>query len=155
MCSITGRQMRSVALDEAHEMLVNKDLKTIVVCPTKEYLDRILYYYPVQSQIIKSLRCQTLLETDKSHSTVRIFDASPNSVKTKEIIQCMISTVSDSNCLLPVTEQEHDLTRFWEIRQRMFLNRIECFILKSPSAQVPQRRAELLTFASNKVVKMK
>ena len=47
VCSITGKQMRSVALDEAYEMLVNKDLKTTIVRPTKEYLDRIPYYYPV------------------------------------------------------------------------------------------------------------
>ena len=42
VCSNTGRHMHSVALDEAHEMLVNKDLKTIVH-PSKEYLDRMLY----------------------------------------------------------------------------------------------------------------
>ena len=43
VCSISGKQMRSVALDEAHEMLVNKDLKTTIVRPTEEYLERILY----------------------------------------------------------------------------------------------------------------
>ena len=47
MCSVTGKRMRSVALDEAHEMLVNEDLKTTIVRPSKEYLDRVLYYYPV------------------------------------------------------------------------------------------------------------
>ena len=110
---------------------------------------------------MKSLRCQIMLETDKSHTTIQIFDASPNSVKVEENIQCMISTVGDSSCLALVTEQrnlqsicgqlataeqEHDLTGFWEIGKRMFLNRIEYFILKTPSAQVPQRRAKLLTF---------
>ena len=44
VCSINGSSMHSVPLDEAHEMLVNKDLKTTVVRPTKEYIDRIIYY---------------------------------------------------------------------------------------------------------------
>ena len=39
VCSISGKHMSSVALDEAHEMLVNKDLKTTIVRPSKEYLD--------------------------------------------------------------------------------------------------------------------
>ena len=56
VCSITGGHMHSVALDEAHEMLVNKDLKTTIVRPTKEYLDRMLYYYPVRSMIQKAVK---------------------------------------------------------------------------------------------------
>ena len=51
VCSITGNHMHSVALDEAHKMLVNKDLKTIVQ-PSKEYLDRMLYYYLVRSLVL-------------------------------------------------------------------------------------------------------
>lgn len=35
VCSINGNSMHSVALDVAHEMLVNKDLKTTIVRPTK------------------------------------------------------------------------------------------------------------------------
>ena len=56
VCSITGRHMRSVALDEAHEMLVDKDLKTTIVRPSKEYLDHMLYYYPLQSLVLSVVK---------------------------------------------------------------------------------------------------
>ena len=39
VCSITGNHMYSVALDEANEMLVNKDFKTTIACHSKEYVD--------------------------------------------------------------------------------------------------------------------
>ena len=42
MCNIRGTKMRAVALDEAHEMLVNKDIKTSAVQPSKEYLNKIM-----------------------------------------------------------------------------------------------------------------
>ena len=58
VCSVTGKHMRSVALDEAHEMLVNKDLKTTIVLPSKEYLDRMLYYYPVPSMVLNAVKMQ-------------------------------------------------------------------------------------------------
>ena len=60
VCSITGKHVCSVALDEAHEMLVNKDLKTIVH-PSKEYLDRMLYYYPVRSVVLNAVKMQSCL----------------------------------------------------------------------------------------------
>ena len=51
VCSNTGKHMHSVALDEAQEMLVNKDLKTTIVRPSIEYIDRMLYYYPIRSVV--------------------------------------------------------------------------------------------------------
>ena len=45
--------MPAVALDEAHEMLVNKDIKTYVVRPSKGYLNKIMYYYCVKSKNCK------------------------------------------------------------------------------------------------------
>ena len=58
MCNIRGTKMCAVALDEAHEMLVNKDIKTSVVRPSREYLNRIMYYYPVRAKVCKQLKEQ-------------------------------------------------------------------------------------------------
>ena len=66
MCSITGRHMLSVALDEAHKILVNKDLKTAIVHPSKEYLDRMLYYYPVRSMVLNAVKNVVLFDTDET-----------------------------------------------------------------------------------------
>ena len=57
ICNVTDRSVHSLALDEAHEMLVNKDFKTTVVRLTKEYMDwiiRIIHYYPVRQDIKKA-----------------------------------------------------------------------------------------------------
>ena len=56
---------------------------------------------------------------------------------------------------LATLEQETDLTTFLNRGQKIFLNCIEYFILKGPSAQVPQRQAKLLTFASGKIIQKK
>ena len=62
-CCVSGKHMRSVALDEAHEMLMNKDLNTTVVRPSKEYLDYMLYYYLVRSVVLNAVKNAVLLET--------------------------------------------------------------------------------------------
>ena len=58
MCNIRGTKMHAVALDEAHEMLVNKDIKTSVVRPSREYLNRVMYYYPIRAKCCKQLKEQ-------------------------------------------------------------------------------------------------
>ena len=62
--SVTGKHMRSVVL---YEMLVNKELATIVH-PSTEYLDRILYYYPVQSMVLNAVKNAVLLDADGTKS---------------------------------------------------------------------------------------
>ena len=45
--SITGKATHSVALDEAHEMLINKHVKLTIVRPSKDYIERL----PVTSRL--------------------------------------------------------------------------------------------------------
>lgn len=53
---IRGTKVHAVALVEAHEMLVNKEIKSYVVRPSNEYLNKIMYYYPVRSKVCKQLK---------------------------------------------------------------------------------------------------
>ena len=149
-------------------MLVNKDLKTTIVRPTKEYLDRILYYYPVRSLVIKSLRHLALLD----HDNVKLFASNEcaRSLKTEENMNCMMTKLEKSKCLtldleckqlqslcgqIATCEKEIDLTGFWDVGKSLFMNRIEYYIIKTPSAQAPQRKAKLLTFASSRCIRKK
>ena len=34
-------------------VLINKDIKTTIVSPSKEYLDRLMYYYPIRAKLCK------------------------------------------------------------------------------------------------------
>ena len=172
MCSISGSDMHSVALDEAHEMLINKDLKTSIVRPTKEYLDRVLYYYPVRSQAMRVLKQQVLLEGKESQENqFSIFDCTPHASKIEENVKAMCVYVN-STSVLPMSsvrnedlfslsgqvakpEQKNDLLSFWEIGAKRFENKVKYFILRDPSASVPQRQAKLLTFSVSKKSKRK
>ena len=91
MCSITGKHVHSVALDEAHEMLVNKDLKTIFH-PSKEYLDR--------SMVLNAVKNTVMLDADGTKSgKIDVFDSSQLSAKVEENILCVTTKVQSSNTL--------------------------------------------------------
>ena len=39
----------AVGFDEAHEMCINKDIKATIVRPSKESLNRVMYYFSCKS----------------------------------------------------------------------------------------------------------
>ena len=62
VASITGAQWHSVAIDEAHEMLINKSCKMSVVHPTEDYIHRISNYMPYRSKCLENLKKQLFPE---------------------------------------------------------------------------------------------
>ena len=164
VCSISGSNMHSVALDEAHEMLINKDIKAAVVRPTKEYPDRILFYFPVRSRALKQLKREVFLDySQDSYSANSLFDLTPSARQVEENIITIKSKMNETAILSPepvdhglkslsgkhaTPEQAKDLLNFWEIGQRHCEAYVKYYILQQPSAQVPQRLNKLLTYTT-------
>ena len=67
--SVTGRPWHSVAIDESHEMLINKDCKTSIIHPIPDYINKIAQHLPYRSKAIKNLRSQ-LLPQERKRKTI-------------------------------------------------------------------------------------
>ena len=64
--SLSGRPGHSVAIDEAHEMAINKDIKTSIVRPSPEYINRVVNYLPSRAKSLQNLDSQLFSEKEKS-----------------------------------------------------------------------------------------
>ena len=53
--SLSGRFYHNVALDEAHEMLINKDMKKAISRPSKEYLQQMVGYQQHRASCLLNL----------------------------------------------------------------------------------------------------
>ena len=65
--SCKGRAWHSIAVDEAHEMCINKSCKTSIVHPTQDYIHRIANYIPYRNKCLENLQEQLLPEEKKTH----------------------------------------------------------------------------------------
>ena len=52
--SITGRTWHSVAIDEGHEMLINRACEMSIVKPSPDYISRIARYLPYRTKALKN-----------------------------------------------------------------------------------------------------
>lgn len=65
--SLSGKQWHSVAVDEAHEMKINKECKTSIVHPSQDYLNRTANYIPYRAKCMENLREQLFPEDNHKH----------------------------------------------------------------------------------------
>ena len=171
--SITGRHWHSVALDECHEICINKDMKSAVVRPTKAYLKKTSLFFGYRIASHKNLLIQLFPDNErKEHCEPQsIFDTTPYGNETEQNIEA-VRTIICQKDLLPSTtgsnrglvnvfsgaiatpEQAHDLLSFRKVGLQDFENFVKHRILKQPSsAAAPVRRRRLLTMAPRKMGK--
>lgn len=138
--SICGRPWHSVAIDECHEMMINKDCKMSIVRPLPDSISRIVNYMAYRSRTMENLRQQVLhQEEDKKKSAIiSPFSSKPNDAKCelniceqmKRIEKSGIFEITpDNRGLFSIGErqaresQQNDLLNFRSIGEREFKQR--------------------------------
>ena len=154
----------AIALDEAHEMCVNKDMKMSVVRPTLPYLKKTLHFHSYRIKAHKQFLSELFPVTISNEDITSIVDNSTVNKKVEENIRKMRSLISASNLFYTTTdnrglvntfngevasnEQSHDLINARKMGQKDYENYVSHYILKQPSvSNAPVRRRRLLTMA--------
>ena len=141
--NLTGQQQRAVALDEAHEMCINKDLKTAVVRPTESYLQKTSLFFNDCIILYKNLLHQLFPPQSGSHIyPSEILDSSPQTYRCEENIMEMCNLII-SKSLFPASqcttrglpnvftgqpatnEQTSDMFSFYQIGEQSYQNYVK------------------------------
>ena len=170
VASLTGRSWHSVALDEAHEMKINKECKTSIVHPSRDYINRVAGYIPYRAKCMENFRHQLFpVETNATSLATSILSTDAQTKKSaaniEAQIQLMLSTgflpnlctnhelVNQFVMKYPTPEQQHDLLHFRNIGQDEFERHVSYYILKEASVHPPMRKKRLQTLSQRKVTR--
>ena len=170
VASLSGRPGHSVAIDEAHEMKINKDLKTAIVRPSTEIMNRLSLYLGHRTKMIDNLKRQLTKNqpTSKPNNTSLQTTKKPD-LKSVDNIRSMLAKVQ-SGVLLPPTsttkvlrnsfinkegtpEQRHDLLNLRSKGQNDFETNVTYMFLVESSVRPRLKRKSVHTFSETKVTK--
>ena len=172
--SIRGYKGHSVALDEAHEMCINRDMKAAIVRPSKAYLLKTSLFLRYRIAAHKNL-LQQLFPTASNTQSQKdncSFSTTPEVKEREDNITAMFKDM-DCNSVLPhnissnrglgnifsskpaTPEQAYDLLNFRKIGSNDLKLYIRHRILRQPSTDAPVRQHRLLTMAATKTGKRK
>ena len=171
---LTQQHWRAVALDEAHEMCINKDLKTAIARPTKPYLKKITLFLNDRTKIHNSFIQELFPERFEHHSESNnnILDDSPQAYKYEHNIKQLCSVASEYQlfCVQPknrqllnvftgqvaTNEQACDMLSFRNIGEQAYQDYVKYHMLQySTITKTNLRQHKLLTMASKNTVKRK
>ena len=158
---LTKSKGHAVALDEAHEMKINKHAKFSVVRPSKELMEKISNFMPFRSKCLNNLKHHLALD-DKLPRTLPVSTSRDRTAEGN--IQSMLDLMEECDMLptsphnlglqnslsnIPATpEQAHDLLNFRNIGQAEFEAHVSYRILRTPSTNTSRKRKRLQTFTT-------
>ena len=150
--NITRQKWHAVALDEAHDMCINKDPKAAVVHPTDAYMQNTTLFHNDRIKIYKNLEEQLFPEKGKvATQTNTIADTTPLAKQQEENIIQMWTAINTNKLFeLPLTinsrgilnvftgqkattEQASDMFFCLQIGNQSFETYVKYYILKQPS----------------------
>ncbi|XP_071951903.1 uncharacterized protein [Antedon mediterranea] len=160
---ITGDNWSCVALDEAHEMVINKNVKMALTTTGTEGLSKLVHYLPHRTRSVCNLSLQ--MSRKIGYSSPQFL--SPSLIKYEEENILVFFTELQSAAILDTgpsdllyhlfTEQvaapkaSTDLLNFFEYGQQDFNSYLKCIVLNVPGAKRPQRkRRNITTFTTPK-----
>ena len=98
--SINGGKGHAVAIDEAHEMCVNKDMKIAITHPTKPYLQKVSLFLRYKISVHKNLLTQIFTNLENGSTFIfEVFTDNPD-IKAREVnITIMIKEILSKGTL--------------------------------------------------------
>ena len=146
---LSPSEWHAVALDECHEMKINRDAKFAVIHPSKHKMEFLSNYMGFRSECVQNLKRELFPEKDKKRET------NIRQMMQKMQEKCMIALPSNGlwNFLEgkeATSEQAHELFNFRQIGRESF-ERYICKMIGSPSVNAPNRKKRLVTFSVTKL----
>ena len=164
--SIKGKPWHSVAIDECHEMMINRSCKSAVVRPTRDHINRVAQFITYSSKAIENLKTQLFPQNEKEESNQSILSSYSKDKAFNNNVTAQMKLMREKGLfevrttnrglINPMTnvkanpDQEHDLLNFRYIGEREFLSRVASVLLQQPSVQAPNRKRRLVTFSDTK-----
>ena len=170
VASLSGRPGHSVATDEAHEMKINKDLKSAIVRTSTENMNRLSLHLGHRAKMIDNLKAQLAKHqpTSMPNNSTLPTTKEPD-LKSVDNIRSMLAKVQ-SGVLLPPTgttkllrnsfinregtpEQRQDLLNLRSKGQKDFETNVMYTFLVESSVTPRLKRKSVHTFSETKVTK--
>lgn len=167
---VKGGIGHAVALDEAHEMCINRDLKMAIARPTHAYILKTNFFFSYRIKAQAQLSSQLFPVANKTKEKSSLLDTTSttrcwndNIMNMRSLItkhelfpeECSRGVVNVFTGVNATPEQTHDLLNARSIGEQHYRNYISHHILQTPSTSAPLRKARLLTMAPPKMTKTK
>ena len=159
--SITGQAWHSVGIDEAHKMLVNRDCKSAVVHPNKEFINRMALYFPFRSKMMQAFKNQVNqnLTLEGPDHNKKLHRKARENIHTMTELRAKSDTLplQATDCMLlrngftgvsATSAQQSDLINFRHIDQNDFDAYVEHVHLRTCNTKASVNLNRLTTFST-------